>query len=153
MARCSPLSEVVAANAAEVENQDMVESNAEVAWTIGAGEVSAASDDEKHLSCPGGTDNSLGRGASDNENTQTYNFGTTTITLGRIKEMVEKGHSADSEARAPGAEAVPEPHGDEDVVYEDFFLAGLCMPPHLALADILHKFQVQLHQFTPNAIV
>jgi hypothetical protein len=27
------------------------------------------------------------------------------------------------------------------------------MPPHPALTDILLKFQVQLHQLTPNAIV
>jgi hypothetical protein len=38
------------------------------------------------------------------------------------------------------------------MVYEDFFVAGLHMPLHLALADILLHFQAQLHQLTPNAI-
>jgi hypothetical protein len=38
---------------------------------------------------------------------------------------------------APGTETVPEPDNDEAMVYEDFFVAGLRMPPHLALADIL----------------
>jgi hypothetical protein len=38
---------------------------------------------------------------------------------------------------APGIETVPEPDNDEAMVYEDFFVAGLCMPLHLALADIL----------------
>jgi hypothetical protein len=47
---------------------------------------------------------------------------------------------------------VPEPDNDEAVVYEDFFIAGLRMPPHLALPDILLHFQAQLHQLTPNAI-
>jgi hypothetical protein len=47
---------------------------------------------------------------------------------------------------------MPEPNNDEAMVYEDFFVAGLCMPPHPALADILLHFQVQLHQLTPNAI-
>jgi hypothetical protein len=47
---------------------------------------------------------------------------------------------------------VPEPKDDEAMVYEDFFVVGLCMPLHLALADILLHFQAQLHQFTPNAI-
>jgi hypothetical protein len=47
---------------------------------------------------------------------------------------------------------VPEPDSDDDVVYEDFFVAGLHMSLHPALADILLKFQVQLHQLAPNAI-
>jgi hypothetical protein len=47
---------------------------------------------------------------------------------------------------------MPEPNGDEAVVYEDFFIAGLRMPLHPALADILLHFQVQLHQLTSNAI-
>jgi hypothetical protein len=55
--------------------------------------------------------------------------------------MVEKGYFADSEAQAHGAEAVPKPNDDEVVLYEDFFVAGLCMPSHPALADILLKFQ------------
>jgi hypothetical protein len=32
------------------------------------------------------------------------------------------------------------------------FIAGLCMPLYLTLADILLHFQAQLHQLTPNAI-
>jgi hypothetical protein len=47
---------------------------------------------------------------------------------------------------------VPKPNDDEVVVYEDFFVARLCMPPHPALADILLHFQPQLHQLTPNTI-
>jgi hypothetical protein len=66
--------------------------------------------------------------------------------------MMEKGYFAEGETRAPGAETVPEPNSDEAVMYEEFFVAGLCMPLHRALADILLKFQTQLHQLTPNAI-
>jgi hypothetical protein len=36
---------------------------------------------------------------------------------------------------------------------EDLFLVGLCMPQHLVLAEILHKFWVQLHQLTPNIVI
>jgi hypothetical protein len=67
--------------------------------------------------------------------------------------MEEKGYFLLGEARAPGAKTMPEPNGGEAIVYEDFFIASLCMPLHLALADILLHFQVQLHQLTPNAIV
>jgi hypothetical protein len=42
---------------------------------------------------------------------------------------------------------------DEAVVFEDLFTAVLHMPPHPVLMDILQKFQVQLHQLMPNAIV
>jgi hypothetical protein len=73
----------------------------EVARTIGADKVPTASDDEKCLLSPGGTDNSLGEGASDDENSWTYNFRTSTITIGRMKEMVEKGYFVDGEARTP----------------------------------------------------
>jgi hypothetical protein len=33
-----------------------------------------------------------------------------------------------------------------------FFATGLRMPPHPTLIEILPKFQVQLHQLTPNTI-
>jgi hypothetical protein len=55
--------------------------------------------------------------------------------------------------RAPGAEYVPDPHENEAVVFEGFFVAGLRMPPHPVLLDILRKFWVQLHQLAPNAII
>jgi hypothetical protein len=103
------------------------------------------SDGESHALSARGSDDSADGGASDDENSQMYYFGALTITLGKIKEMVEKGYFAESEARAPGAEAVPEPNNDDVVVYEDFFDTGLCMSPHPALAEILLHFQAQLH--------
>jgi hypothetical protein len=95
----------------------------------------------------------FGEGASDDENPQTYYFGSSTITVGKIKEMVEKGYFVEGESHMPRAETVSEPNSNEAIVYEDFFVAGLRMPPHPALVDILLKFQVQLHQLMPNVIV
>jgi hypothetical protein len=66
--------------------------------------------------------------------------------------MGDLRYFAEGDARAPGEETVPEPADDEAVVFEEFFAAGLRMPPHSALAEILWKFRVQLHQLTPNAI-
>jgi hypothetical protein len=54
---------------------------------------------------------------------------------------------------ALGAESIPNPHENEAVVFKYFFVAGLRMPPHPVLLDILRMFWVQLHQLTPNAIV
>jgi hypothetical protein len=41
---------------------------------------------------------------------------------------------------------------DEAIIYEDFFVVGLLMPPHPTLADVLVRFQAQLQQLMPNAI-
>jgi hypothetical protein len=137
----SPLSED-AANTTEVENVDKVASAVEVAQIVGENHV--ASDGEGCLLSPDVADDSLDEGCSDDENSQSY-FGSLTITVGKIKEMVEKGYFVDGDARALGAEIVPEPDNDEAVVYEDFFVASLRMTPHPVLDDILHKFQAQLH--------
>jgi hypothetical protein len=83
---------------------------------------------------------------------RTCYFGSLTITISKIKEMEEKCYS-EGEARAPGAETVPEPNGDEASIYEDFFITDLCMPSQLALTDNLLHLQAQLHQLTPNTIV
>jgi hypothetical protein len=40
----------------------------------------------------------------------------------------------------------------EAIVFEEFFTAGLRMPPHQVLVDMLLKLQVQLYQLTSNAI-
>jgi hypothetical protein len=83
-----------------------------------------------------------------------YDFGQSLVTKTHLMSMESyaryfpKGHD-----RAPGAKFVPEPRANEVVMFEDFFTARLQMPPHPVLMDILHKFQVQLHQLTPNAIV
>jgi hypothetical protein len=50
-----------------------------------------------------------------------------------------------------GEEIFLEPPVDEAVMFKEFFAAGLQMPPHLILTDILVKFCVQLLQLTPNA--
>jgi hypothetical protein len=107
MARCSPLSDVGVANLAEAENLDVVDHPVGVAQTIDASEVLGASDGEGPTVSAGGTDDSDDGGASDNKNSQTYYFGSSTITRVKIKEMVEKGHFVEGEAEEPRAEKVP----------------------------------------------
>jgi hypothetical protein len=148
MACCSPLDEA-AAGMAEVENMDEIVVAAELERAFG--ENPTISNVEW---CPVSPDaeDTLSEGGSGNENSRAYYFGSSTITVGKIKEMVEKCYFPEGGAHAPGTETMPEPDDDEAVVYEDFFVAGLCMPPHSALADILLYFKAQLHQLTPNAI-
>jgi hypothetical protein len=52
----------------------------------------------------------------------------------------------------PREETIPEPTDDEAIVFEEFFAAGLRMPPHPAFTEILLKCRVQLHQLNPNTI-
>jgi hypothetical protein len=40
-------------------------------------------------------------------------------------------------ARPPGVESVLDPKENEVVVFKDFFITGLRIPPHLVLLDIL----------------
>jgi hypothetical protein len=137
MARCSPLDKA-AAGMAEVENIDEAVAVAELEH---AGEENpAASNVEWRLAGSDG-ENIPSEGGSGNENSRTYYFGSSTITVGKIKGMVEKGYFLEGGAHAPGTETMPEPDGDEVMVYEDFFVAGLRMTPHPALADILLHFQ------------
>jgi hypothetical protein len=149
MAHCNPLGEATT-RAVEVENIDRVVVMTDIEWTIS--ENPAASDGEERLLSPGTADDSLGEGGSNDENSRTYYFGSSTITIGKIKEMVEKGYFLEGEPRAPRAETVLEPDNDEAIVYKDFFVASLRIPSHPSLADILLKFQAQLHQLTPNSI-
>jgi hypothetical protein len=54
--------------------------------------------------------------------------------------MMENGYFVEGKARAHGGETVSELDSNEVIVYEEFFVAGLHMPPHPALANILLKF-------------
>jgi hypothetical protein len=55
-------------------------------------------------------------------------------------------------ARVSGAEEVSEPEGDL-VVFEAFFAAGLRLPAHQFVGEVLRRFDIQVHQLTPNAVV
>jgi hypothetical protein len=144
MARCSPLDKVVA-GMTEVGNVDEAVVAGELEREFG--ENPTASDGERRPVSPDAED-ILSKGGSGNENLRTYYFGSSTITVSKIKEMVEKGYFLKDGAHTPGAETVLESENNEVVVYDDFFVTGLCMPPHPALADILLHFQVQLHQLS-----
>jgi hypothetical protein len=136
MACCSPLDEA-AIGMAEVENMDEAIIAVELEHAFEENPV--ASNVERHP-VSSDTEDTLSEGGSGNENSRTYYFGSSTITIGKIKEMVEKGYFPEGGERSPGMETVSEPDDDEAMVYEDFFTAGLCMPPHPALANILLHF-------------
>jgi hypothetical protein len=83
-----------------------------------------------------------------------YDFGQSTIMKARhaSQESIAR-YFLEGHGRPLGVESLPNPRENEAMVFEDVFVAGLCMHPHLVLVHILHKFQVQLHQLIPNAII
>jgi hypothetical protein len=66
--------------------------------------------------------------------------------VGRIRLLELLGYFVEGTACEPREDTVPKLANDEAIVFDVFFAAGLRMPPHLALTDILVKYQVQLHQ-------
>lgn len=53
--------------------------------------------------------------------------------------------------RARGREEVPTPESYEAVVFRDFFSTRLCFPCEGFVCEVLKRFNLQIHQLTPNA--
>jgi hypothetical protein len=66
--------------------------------------------------------------------------------------MQQLGCFGSGVGRVPGAEEVLEPEG-ELVVFEAFFTAGLRLPAHRFVAEVLRRFEVQVHQLMSNVVV
>jgi hypothetical protein len=72
--------------------------------------------------------------------TWSYFFGPSTVTVSCIRAMIDNDYFDEGMGHDPGKETIPEPQSDKAVVFEEFFTAGLRMPPHPVLSDILLKF-------------
>lgn len=70
-----------------------------------------------------------------------------------MKAYEDRGYFLKGDGRAPKNETVPTPQAGEVVVFYDFFAVGLRFPCDPLLIDILDRFNAQLHQLTPNAVV
>jgi hypothetical protein len=82
----------------------------------------------------------------------TVEFGVSRMSSVRVQDMQQLGYFGSGVGRVPGAEEVPEPEG-ELVVFEAFFAAGLRLSAHRFVAEVLRRFEVQVHQLTLNAVV
>jgi hypothetical protein len=83
-------------------------------------------------------------------------FGRSTIKsddLELMKKLGYVGKNDDDLVRFVGDEVILEPKDDEVVVFKSFFHAGLQFLMHEMIAKVLKKFEIYLHQLTPNAIV
>jgi hypothetical protein len=67
-----------------------------------------------------------------------YDFSQSTFLEARLAFFESVNHYfLKGYGQLPGVESVPNPQENEAVVFEDFFVAGLHMPPHPVLMDIL----------------
>jgi hypothetical protein len=82
----------------------------------------------------------------------TVDFGASRMSSVRVQDMQQLGYFGGGVARVPGVEEVPELEG-ELVVFEAFFAAGLRLPAHRFVGEVLRRFNVQVHQLTPNVVV
>jgi hypothetical protein len=79
-------------------------------------------------------------------------FGVSRMSSVRVQDMQQLGYFDGGVARVLGMEEVPELEG-ELVVFEAFFVAGLRLPAHRFVGEVLRRFDVHVHQLTPNAVV
>jgi hypothetical protein len=82
----------------------------------------------------------------------TVEFGVSRISSVRVQDMQQLGYFSGGVGRVLGAEEVLKPEG-ELVMFEAFFTAGLRLPAHRFVAEVLQRFEVQVHQLTPNVVV
>jgi hypothetical protein len=77
----------------------------------------------------------------------TYDFGPSVVTKGCVTSMESYTHFSQRIWLSPWRRVSARSHSC------GYFAAGLRMPSHLILVDIMCKFWVQLHHLMPNAIV
>jgi hypothetical protein len=83
-----------------------------------------------------------------------YDFRQSKVTRAHITSLMNSTrYFPKGFARPLEVESNPDPGENGAVVFKNFFVASLHIPPHPVLLEILCKFQVQLHQLAPNAIV
>jgi hypothetical protein len=70
-----------------------------------------------------------------------------------MKKLGYFGENDDELVRFAGEEIILELKEDEVVVFKSFFRVGLWFPLYEMIGEVLKKFEIYLHQLTPNAIV
>jgi hypothetical protein len=80
-------------------------------------------------------------------------FGKSTIKKGQIEAMNGKYFCDISIVRAGGENTIPLPEADEVVVFKGFMKADLRLPLHKMLVAVLKRFEIYLHQLTPESLI
>ena len=82
-------------------------------------------------------------------------FGRSIVKAKDLILMKKLGYFGENDelVRFAGEEIILEPKEDEVVVFKSFIRAGLRFPLYEMIDEVLKKFEIYLHQLTPNAIV
>jgi hypothetical protein len=75
------------------------------------------------------------------------------IKKGHVEAMKGRYFHDVSIVRVRGENNVPLPERDEVVVFRSFMKVGLHFPLHKMLVEVLKKFEIFLHQLTPEALI
>jgi hypothetical protein len=79
-------------------------------------------------------------------------FGTSRISSVRVLEMQRLGYFGDGVRRVP-VQRRSLSLKTSWLFLRHFFVASLRLPAHRFVAEVLRRFEVQVHQLTPNAMV
>jgi hypothetical protein len=140
----APISETMRRSGLVVQKGAIAEGTSNAKAEQGATEVESdnESEDDDSIICP--------------TKPSHVEFGRSTVKaedLIIIKKLGYFGENDDDLVRFAGEETIPEPKEDEVVVFKSFFRAGLWFPLYEMIGEVLKKFEIYLHQLTPNAIV
>jgi hypothetical protein len=69
------------------------------------------------------------------------------------KKLGYFGENDDGLVHFVGEETILEPKEDDVVVFKSFIRAALRFPLYEMISEVLKKFEIYLHQLTPNAII
>jgi hypothetical protein len=80
-------------------------------------------------------------------------FGKSTVKKGQIEAMKGKYFCDTTIVRAGGENTVPLPEADKVVVFKGFMKDGLRFHLHKLLVEVLKRFEIYLHQLTPETLI
>jgi hypothetical protein len=80
-------------------------------------------------------------------------FEKSTVKKGQIETMKGKYFHDTSIVRGGGENNVPLPEADEVLVFRSFMKAGLRFPLHRMLVEVLKRFEIFLHQLSPEGLI
>jgi hypothetical protein len=83
-------------------------------------------------------------------------FGRSTVKAEDLIVMKKLGYFGENDDELvpfAGEEIIPEPKEDEVMVFKSFLRAGLWFPLYEMIGEVLKKFEIYLHQVTPNSII
>jgi hypothetical protein len=140
----APISEMMRRSGLVVQEGAIIEgtSNAEAEQVVAEVESDNESEEDDSILCP--------------TKPSHVEFGKSTVkadALVVMKKLCYFGENDNELIRFAGQEIIPEPKEDEVVVFKSFFGAGLRFPLYEMVGEVLKKFEIYLHQLTPNAIV